>query len=74
MFHAGRAFHLAGRCVACGACERACPAHLPLTALTHALERLVRDRFDYVAGLDPAAVPALGTFKDTDREPGDGHP
>ncbi len=69
MFHAGRAFHLAGRCVECGACERACPAHIPLTALTRALSQMVHDRFDFVAGIDPAAVPALGTFRDTDPEP-----
>ncbi len=71
MFHAGRAFHLAGRCVECGACERACPAHIPLTALTRALGKLVHERFDHVAGLDPGAAPALGTYRDTDPEPGD---
>jgi ferredoxin len=73
MFHAGRAFHLAGRCVECGACERACPSHIPLTSLTRALGRMVRERFDHAAGLDPAAVPALGMFKDTDPEPGERH-
>ena len=34
------------------------------------LDREVRERFGYVAGLDPAAVPPLGTFRPDDRDPG----
>lgn len=45
-----RAFHLAGRCVECGECERACPAGLPLMKLNRVLARHVREKFDYVAG------------------------
>jgi len=33
MFQLGRAMHLAGRCVGCGDCQRACPVNLPLRAL-----------------------------------------
>jgi len=72
MFHAVRAFHLAGRCVECGECERVCPMGIPLSRLNRMLDRDIRERFDYVAGLDPEAAPPLGTFRPDDRDPG-GH-
>ncbi len=34
-----RAFHHAGHCVECGGCTAACPAGIPLGALTHHLDR-----------------------------------
>lgn len=72
MFHAVRAFHLAGRCVGCGECERACPMDIPISRLNRMLDREVRERFGYVAGLDPESVPPLGTFRPEDPDPG-GH-
>lgn len=64
-----RAYHQAGRCTLCGACEAACPQGLPLMLLNATVDREVADLFDYKAGYDPAAKPLIGTWdKDDDDE------
>ncbi len=66
-FHVMRAYHLAGRCVECQACDRACPMHIPLSLLNRKIAREVESMFDYVAGGDPEIPPPLATFlKDED--------
>jgi len=69
MFHMTRAMHLAGRCIFCGECSRVCPMDIPVAKLTKELELQVKELWDFEAGMDPEAVPALGTFTMEDADP-----
>ncbi len=63
-----RAFHLAGRCVGCGNCDRACPVNIPLRLINSRMAEEVLDSFDHFAGLNPAQEPVLASFKKDDSE------
>lgn len=63
MWHVIRAFHLAGRCIDCNACERACPVNIPLSLLNRKLDKEVLGLFDFQAGLDTETPMPLATFK-----------
>jgi coenzyme F420-reducing hydrogenase delta subunit/ferredoxin len=67
-WHIARAMHLAGRCVGCGECARACPAGISLGLLNQALGTVAAQQFGYRAGMDPAADPPVGTFSLDDKE------
>lgn len=61
IFHIMRAFHSAGRCSDCGACERACPMGIRLRFLTDKVEMIIEEQFgsDLLSDLDqplPLAV------------------
>lgn len=63
-----RAFHLAGRCISCGACEQACPMAIPLTLLNKKLALEVKTSFNHESGYDHAAQPAMASFLLEDSE------
>jgi len=62
-----RAFHLAGRCVLCGACERACPVGIPLMKLNRTLAREVYASFgNYLAGYTRDGEPPFAAYHPDD--------
>lgn len=52
IYHMIRAFHLAGKCIACGECEKACPAGIPLMVLNRLLREDMEELFGFVSGED----------------------
>jgi ferredoxin len=62
-----RTFHLAGRCVGCGACSRACPQEINIRLLLDKLRLDTAELYDYVAGVDAEAKPPLTTYREDDE-------
>jgi len=69
-WNAARAFHLAGRCVSCGQCERVCPMGIPLMALNQKMAKFVEDSFDFRSGSSPDEEAPFSTWKIDDPEQG----
>jgi ferredoxin len=67
-YHLLRAFHCAGRCTDCGACESACPVGIPMRRLTSKLESDARRLFGHEAFLSLDAKPALAVFSPDDPD------
>ncbi len=68
VYHLIRAIHMAGRCVACGACSLVCPMGIDLNKINRKLEKIVKERFDFTSGLDPDVLPPMVDFKMDDAQ------
>jgi formate dehydrogenase subunit beta len=68
VYHLIRAFHVAGRCVDCGECERVCPMGIPLRSLNKKVEKDILELFGYTAGIDVEQQPPLTTYQASDLD------
>jgi formate dehydrogenase subunit beta len=67
-WHLMRAMHLAGRCVNCGECGRACPVEIPIHLLTFKMSEEAKKDFGAVAGLSASMESTLSSYKPNDKE------
>lgn len=61
-WHIMRAFHQTGRCIGCGACERACPMDIKMMYLTAKLNRYVEKSYGFVPGNEENEPPPFAAF------------
>jgi len=62
-FHFLRAYHCAGRCTDCGACERACPVGIPVRQFTKKLNKDALELFSWEPGLSLDQRPPLDVYR-----------
>jgi ferredoxin len=67
-YHLVRAMHLAGRCVECGTCGKACPVGIPIHLFTIFAEESVRRQFGQRGGAGAGTGYALSSFRPGDQE------
>ena len=67
-FHFLRAFHCAGRCTDCGACERACPVGINMRVFTKKLEKDCFEQYGWEAGMSLDERPPLDTYRPDDPD------
>jgi formate dehydrogenase (coenzyme F420) beta subunit len=65
-FHFLRAYHCAGRCTDCGACERVCPVGIPVRQFTKKLNKDAFELFGWEAGVRPDQRPPLDVYRADD--------
>jgi ferredoxin len=68
IFHLIRNLHIAGRCVDCGACVSACPLDLDLRIMNKKVEKEIKQRFNYQAGIDINEKPAMASYCDEENQ------
>jgi formate dehydrogenase (coenzyme F420) beta subunit len=65
-FHFLRAYHCAGRCTDCGACERVCPMGISMRQFTKKLNKDTLEFFSWEAGLTLDQRPPLDVYRPDD--------
>jgi formate dehydrogenase subunit beta len=65
-FHFLRAYHCAGRCTDCGACERVCPVGISMRQFTKKLNKDTKELFSWEAGLTFDQRPPLDVYRPDD--------
>ncbi|MDN5346787.1 MAG: hypothetical protein PWP65_351 [Clostridia bacterium] len=64
-----RAWHVAGRCIECGECERVCPMGIPIMTLNKKIIKELNELFgEYEAGVSLEAEPPLGRYRTDDPD------
>ncbi len=66
-WHIIRAFHQAGRCTSCGACERACPMDIKMTFMTDKLNEDMLKLYNFESGMDDKTQPPFASFNLDDK-------
>jgi ferredoxin len=69
-FHLGRAMHLAGRCVECGACEAACASGVNLRYIIQELTDFTEELYGSKTGMELGTPQALVSYRLDDKEVG----
>lgn len=63
MYHLTRFYHLAGRCVDCGECSRACPVNIPLYLFHKEVAKECEEMFKQKSGMSVNDKPVMVDFK-----------
>ncbi|MDR2520821.1 MAG: 4Fe-4S dicluster domain-containing protein [Bacteroidales bacterium OttesenSCG-928-I14] len=67
-WHIMRAMHLAGRCIECGECGRACPKNIPVHLLSIRLAEEIKNLYGSITGLNKDEICEMAVYKSDDKE------
>ncbi len=68
MYHLTRFYHLAGRCIDCGECSRACPVDIPLYLFHKEVAKECEEMFHQAAGMSIEDKPVMVNYGGQDSD------